>query len=72
MSQRDDVLVSVARIPKVWNEGEDFGRDLVDRCKYVFTNANHAEQLGSTLLGSVGLDHITYQLQSARPFCWFV
>ena len=72
MSQCDDAFVFVARIPEIWNEGQDFGRDLVDRCEYVFTTANHAEEPGSTSLGSVGLEHIMYQLQSARRFRWFV
>jgi len=72
MSQSNDVFVSVTRIPKVWNEGEDFRGDLVDWYEHVFTNANHAKELESTSLGSVDLEQIMYQLQSARRFRWFV
>ena len=80
MSQCDDAFVSVARIQKVWNEGEDFWGDLVDWCRHffpyvfphVFQHANQAEELGTILLGSVGLEHNTYQLQSARRFRWFI
>jgi len=72
MSQCDNFLVSVARIPKVWNEGEDFGRDLVDRREQIPPNANQAEDLESVLLENVELKFNAYQLQSTRPFRSFV
>ena len=33
----------VVLVPKVWNESEDFGRDLVDRCESVPPGPNQAE-----------------------------
>ena len=68
MGQCDNVLVSVARVPKVWNEGEDFGRDLVDRRENVSPDANQAEDLDSVLLEGVELKFNACQLQSTRPF----
>ena len=72
MSQCDNVLVSVAHVPKVWNESEDFGRDLVDRREYVSPNANQAEDLEGVLFEGVELKVNAYQLQSTRPFRSFV
>ena len=71
MSQCDDAFVSVARIQKVWNEGEDFARDLVNRCERVFPKANQAEDFRSASLESVDLEYIKYQLRSTHPFRWF-
>jgi len=45
MSQCDKVLISLVRIPKVRNEGEDFRRDLADWCERVLQNSNQAEDL---------------------------
>ena len=70
MGQWDDVLISLARIPKVRNKAEDFGRDLVDWCELVPPNTNQAEDLESVLLENVDLEHIMYQLKSTGPLCW--
>ena len=72
MSQRNKVLVSFVRIPKVRDEGEDFGRDLVDWCEHVLPNANQAEDLKSVLLENTDLEHAKHQLQSTRRFRWFI
>jgi len=70
-SQCDDVLISLARIPKVRNEGEDFRRDLVDLCELVLPNVrNQAEDLESISLENVDLEHITHWLRSTHPFRW--
>ena len=70
MGQRDGVLISLARVPKVRNEGEDLRRDLVDWCEHVLPNANQAEDLESILLENIDLEYTMYQLQPMRPFCW--
>ena len=72
MSQCDDVLVSVARIPKVWNDGKNFWGDLADWCEDVFPNANQAEDLENVFLENCYLENIAHQLPSTRRFRWFI
>ena len=62
MSQCYNASIPVTRIQKVWNEGEDVGRDLADWCEHVFPNANQAEDFERVSLESVDLEHIAYQL----------
>lgn len=57
MGQRDYILISVFRIPKVRDESEDFGGDPVDRCDHVFPGPDQAEDLGSVLLENVQLKY---------------
>ena len=71
MGQRDGVLISLVRVPKVRNEGEDLGGDLVDRYEHVLPNSNQLEDLERASLENVDLEHTMYQLQSMRPFSLF-
>jgi len=48
-------------IPKVRNESEDFGRDLVDWCDRVSPEPNQVEDLESVLLENVELEYNKYQ-----------
>jgi len=72
MSQCDSVLVSLVRIPKVRDENEDFGRDLVDWCSHILPNADQAEDFESVLLENIDLEYATHQFLSTRRFRWFI
>jgi hypothetical protein len=68
VSQRDYVLISgvVGIRKKVRNEGEDFGRDLVDRCNPVSPRPNQAEDLESLLFENIELE---YNARQSRLSC---
>jgi len=60
MGERDYASISLACIPKVRDDSEDFGRDLVDWCGHV--------SLESVSLENVDLEYVTHQLQSSVHF----
>ena len=68
MSQCDHLAfgVVVILIPEVRDEGQDFGRDLVDRNQRVPPRPNQAEDFQGILLKDGDLKHSTPQLLSAR------
>jgi len=59
MGQRDHIFVPVVRIPEVWDESEDFGRDAVDRSELVPPGPDQAEDFESVLLEDVELKRET-------------
>ena len=72
MGQCDYVSISLVHIPKVRNDSEDLGRNLVDRCRHVSPNTNQVEDLESVSLENVDLERVARQLQSMRPFRWVI
>ena len=68
MGECDYVLISLVRVPKVWDESEDFGRDSVYWRDNVSPGPNQMENLENVLLKNIELKHDMYQLQSTRSF----
>ena len=64
----DQALISVARVQKVRNESENFGRDLVDWCDGISPGPTEVEDFESILFESVELRYNTRQFQSTRSF----
>jgi len=59
MAQCDHTAIAGARIQKVRDESEDFGRNTVDRCKPVSQRFDEPEDLYSVLLEVIDLRHGT-------------
>jgi len=55
VGQRDHVFVPVVRVPEVWDESEDFGRDTVDWGELVPPGPDQAEDFENILLKDVEL-----------------
>jgi len=62
----------VPLVPVVWNEDEDFGRDLVDWGEPVLQGPNEAEDFESVPLENINLKHDASKPLSTRQFCLFV
>lgn len=61
MGERYYVFISIVQIPKVRNEGEDFGRDLADWCGDVSPRPNEKEDLENVSLETLKLECNVYQ-----------
>ena len=56
MGECDQISISVAHVPTVRKESEDFGRDLVDRCDAVSPGPNEVEDFESILFENIELE----------------
>ena len=59
-------------IQKIRDEGEDLGRDLVDRRESVSQVPNEAENFESVSFENVDLEYATHQPQSTLSFRLFI
>ena len=68
MGECDQTSIPVVDIPKVWKEGEDFRRELFDRCDLVPPELNRVGDLESILFDDIELEYGMRQSQSLHPF----
>ena len=67
MCQWNCSYVFVPYLPIVWNEGENFGRNLVDWSESILQGPNQAEDVEGILLKNINLKYVKNQLPSRHP-----